>query len=131
MCVCVCVCVYVDNYSRATGYKRTIERYQRPQRYKGLKNNVAKTTALRRYGLKISEKASMLISKGLPRLLFARFTHHGGIRGFTMDRQRIQRCFKRQLIERAVLAQLCRDQYILRYFPYTRKKSMKNRGLTS
>ena len=63
MCVCVCVCV--DDYSRATGYKGTIERYQRPQRYKGLKNNVAKTTAFRRYGLKISEKASMLISTGV------------------------------------------------------------------
>ena len=35
-----------------------------------------------------------------------------------MDRQRVQCCFKRQVIEQA-LAKLYRDQYILPYFPYT------------
>ena len=43
--VCVCVrvrvCVCVDDFSRATGYKTNIERYQWPRRYKGLENNVA------------------------------------------------------------------------------------------
>ena len=39
--LCVCVCVCVDDYSSATGYKTTIERYQRLQRYNGLKINVA------------------------------------------------------------------------------------------
>ena len=41
VCVCVCLCVHADDYSRAPGYKRTIERYQQPQHYKGSKNNVA------------------------------------------------------------------------------------------
>ena len=48
--LCVSVCVCVDDYSHATGYKRTIERYQRPQRYRGLKNNVAILLKRRRSG---------------------------------------------------------------------------------
>ena len=45
---CVGVGVGVDDYSSATGYKTTIERYRRPQRCKGLKINVAILLKLRR-----------------------------------------------------------------------------------
>ena len=89
--VCVSACVCVDDYFRATGYKRTIERYRRPQRYKGLKYSFAilLNDGVQEIWPENKPKANMLINTGLPRLLFARSTHREGIRSFTMDRQRV------------------------------------------
>ena len=91
---CLSVCY---RYSGTTGYKAAKERYQRPQCYVGMDLKKAIFPKLLRskvMACKTSEKANMLISTGLP---FARFTHRGGIRSYTMERQRVQRCFKRQL----------------------------------
>ena len=48
--VCLSVRLSVYDYSHTTGYEAAYERYQQLQCYKGMKNNVAETTAFERYG---------------------------------------------------------------------------------
>ena len=96
--VCVCVSLAILALQARRG---PTSNYQQLWTNDGLKNKKVETTLFKRYGMKTS---NMLISTGVPWRLLDSGTVKA-IRSFTMDRRRIQRCFKHQLIEQTLLAQ--------------------------
>ena len=98
LCVCLCVCLSLATIAlEATKqYRSDTNRISASSSLK-IKCFFLETTEFKSYGMKTSEKANILISTGLPQLLFAQFRHRIGIRNFTMERQRVQRCFRHQL----------------------------------
>ena len=85
-CVCVCVCVY--GYSRATGYKVTIKRYQRPQLYKAKRHRflhfykprmrIISVSMARAFSRNRPEGSALLISMNCV-ALYMKYRHVTGI----------------------------------------------------